>query len=106
VLGTNVFVVEPLSFLVGQLHDFASAVSKSFVHLNPSFQVQRWKRTVRSTPKRAGVQLAAKNRSNIPYVESVVVTDALGYLRNAAQGTYIQQNAFRKQHCQNFFIAT
>jgi hypothetical protein len=40
-------VVEPLGLLVGQLHDFASAVRKSFVHLNPSFQVQRSERWVR-----------------------------------------------------------
>ncbi len=33
VLGADVFVVEPLGLLVGQLHDFASAVGKSFVHV-------------------------------------------------------------------------
>ena len=32
VLGADVFVVEPLSLLVGQLHDLAGAVCKSFVH--------------------------------------------------------------------------
>ena len=33
VLGADVFVVEALGFLVGQLHDFAGAVGKSFVHV-------------------------------------------------------------------------
>ena len=32
VLGADVFVVEPLGFLVGQLHDFPGAVGKSLVH--------------------------------------------------------------------------
>ena len=32
VLGADVFVVEPLGLLVGQLHDLAGAVGKSFVH--------------------------------------------------------------------------
>ena len=32
VLGADVFVVEPLRLLVGQLHDLAGAVGKSFVH--------------------------------------------------------------------------
>ena len=32
VLGTDVLVVESLSLLIGQLHDFAGTVSKSFVH--------------------------------------------------------------------------
>ena len=33
VLGADVFVVEPLRLLVGQLHDFAGAVGKSLVHV-------------------------------------------------------------------------
>ena len=32
VLGADVFVVEPLGLLVGQLHDLAGAIGKSFVH--------------------------------------------------------------------------
>ena len=32
VLGADVFVVESLRFLVGQLHDLPSAIGKSFVH--------------------------------------------------------------------------
>ena len=32
VLGADVLVVEPLGFLVGQLHHFAGAVGKAFVH--------------------------------------------------------------------------
>jgi hypothetical protein len=32
VLGADIFVVEPLRFLVRQLHDFSRAVSKSLVH--------------------------------------------------------------------------
>ena len=33
VLRADVFVVEPLGFLVRQLHDFSGAVGKSLVHL-------------------------------------------------------------------------
>ena len=33
VLGADIFVIEPLRFLVGQLHHLAGAVSKSLVHL-------------------------------------------------------------------------
>ena len=32
VLGADVFVVEPLRLLIGQLHDLAGAVGESFVH--------------------------------------------------------------------------
>jgi hypothetical protein len=32
VLGADVFVVEPLGLLIGQLHHLAGAVGKSFVH--------------------------------------------------------------------------
>ena len=35
VFGTDVLVVEPLRFLIRELHHFASAVSKSFVHFLP-----------------------------------------------------------------------
>ena len=34
VLGADVFVVEPLGLLVGQLHDLPGAVGKSFVHVS------------------------------------------------------------------------
>jgi hypothetical protein len=33
VLGPDVFVIEPLGFLIGQLHHLACSVSKSFVHV-------------------------------------------------------------------------
>ena len=33
VLGSDVFVVEPLRFLVGELHYLAGTVGKSFVHI-------------------------------------------------------------------------
>ena len=33
VLGADVFVVEPLRLLIGQLHDLAGTVGKSFVHV-------------------------------------------------------------------------
>ena len=43
VLGADVFVVEPLGLLVGQLHDLAGTVGKSFVHdaLRKSVSVRR-----------------------------------------------------------------
>ena len=34
VLGADVFVVEALRFLVGQLHDLAGTIGKSFVHVS------------------------------------------------------------------------
>ena len=41
-LGANVLVVETLRLLIGQLHDLASAVGESFVHLLfPTFAVER-----------------------------------------------------------------
>ena len=33
-LGANVFVVEALGFLVGQLHDLPGAIGKTFVHMS------------------------------------------------------------------------
>ena len=40
VLGSDVFVVEPLCLLIGKLHDFSRAVGKSLVHQLSSLEVK------------------------------------------------------------------
>ena len=53
VLGADVFVVEPLGLLVGQLHDLAGAVGKSLVHLLSLYPGRIRLRQKRVTPRRA-----------------------------------------------------
>ena len=38
VLGADVFVIEPLRLLVGQLHDLSRTVGESFVHANDTLR--------------------------------------------------------------------
>ena len=42
VLSTNVFVIEPLGFLIGQLHHFAGAIGESLVHSEASGDSRGW----------------------------------------------------------------
>src|SRR5208337_791752 len=59
-LGADVFVVEPLCFLIGKLHDFSGAISKTFMHrYNPST-------TRRDTPRKPPPTTAAKHRGDAP----------------------------------------
>ena len=53
VLGADVFVVEPLGLLVGQLHDLAGAIGESFVHVSVLSSKSEFRAELPIRPRRA-----------------------------------------------------